>query len=202
MNKDLRVNEASSPRHYEKIGHFVVRFEQAIEIMRICILVILEQQGLKNESLAIAVTARIGAYDILDILRSAIAVYLGDNPDPHLSKVSQELFKRTQELLVRRNQFLHSLWLDREPSYDAANLGYSFSNTKEGVKLKWLPTLAELDTDIEKASSTLNMLCALNGIIGGVAPPTLRQAFKFDADKKLRFDVEFAKSTGFKDLVD
>ena len=196
------MNEASSPRHYEKIGHFVVRFEQAIEIMRICVLVILEQHGLKNESLAIAVTAKIGAYDILDILRSAIAVYLIDNPDPHLSEISPKLFREVKKLLERRNQLLHSLWLDRNPSYDAANLGYSFSNTVEGVKLRWLPTLAELDTDIEKASSTLNMLCALNGIIGGVAPSTLRQAFKFDADKKLRFDVEFAKSTGFKDLVD
>jgi len=158
--------------------------------------------GVTLERVMAQLTPLLTAAVILVIFRSAIGIYLEDNPDPHLSKVSSRLFKEAQELLERRNQFLHSFWIGKEPSHNSSRLGYRFTKTKEGVGLRWLPTLEELEVEIEKVSSIFNMLCALNGIVRGIAAPELRQVFTFGADKKLRFDVEFAKSTGFRDLID
>lgn len=148
MDEKTRAGDVSSPEHYEKIGRFVVRFEQVINIMRTCVLNLLDEYGLTSEQLGLAVTADLNARDVLGILRSATGIYLEDNPNPHLSKVSSQLFKETQELLERRNQLLHSFWIGKEPSHNSSRLGYRFTKIKEGVGLRWLPTLEELEVEI------------------------------------------------------
>ena len=202
MDENLRVNEASSPRHYEKVGYFVVRFEQVINAMRTCILNLLEKYGFESEQFGLAVTADLNARDVLSLLRSAIGIHLQDNPDPHLSKVSRQLFKETQELLERRNTLLHSFWSDRESPHHTSHLGYRFTNTKEGVSYRRLPTLKGLEQDIKKATLVFRMLCALNAIVREAVAPDLAQAFKFNENKKLYFDIQFAKSIGFRSPID
>ncbi len=197
MGTETHSSEPPSPQHYEKIGRFVVGFEQVVNMMRLGVLVLLEKYGLEHDELGLIVTADLNANDVLGILRSIFGTHFRLNPDPHLVRVAHTLFRDIQKLLQRRNELLHSFWSDEVPSDDVTRLGYRFTKTKGGIDVRDLPSLNLLEDDVKKTHLLFELLEALIAVPGRTDVPDLHKAFKFDKNGKLYFDEQFAESIGF-----
>lgn len=198
MTESASSQGLPSPQHYEKIGRFVVSFEQVINRLRIGVFILLQEYGLEDDEIALAVTADLSANDILGIFRSTFGTYLRHNPKTKLPNVTRALMKRTQALLQRRNELLHSYWSDEVPENENVSLGYRFTRTREGLDVRKLPSLLALDNDILEAEAVSDMLQALVATVGRTDVPDLHTAFKFNENGTLYFDIHYAESIGYK----
>lgn len=197
MSMEAQPSKSPSPKHYEKIGRFAVGFERVVNRMQSGVFVLLWMHGLRDNKLGRAVTAGLSAYDILTTLRSAFGVYLKRNPNDYLTKVVRKLLKDVQTLLGRRNELLHSFWTDELPENDSVPLSYHLKRTRTGIEYRDLPSLLELDKDIQKVNDIFEMLDVLISIPISPHRPNLYLAFKFDETGNLYFDRQQAAAAGF-----
>ena len=100
--------EAQTAEVYQAIGKCSVKFEHVTFTMQQAITFLLQKGGLKNQRLANVMLADLTAYPLKSIFQAMI---------PESSELSQEernicdkIFSRTQRLIERRNDIIHSTW--------------------------------------------------------------------------------------------
>ncbi len=100
--------EAQTAEVYQAIGKCSVKFEHVTFTMQQAITFLLHKGGLKNQRLANVILADLTANPLKSIFQAMI---------PESSELSQEesnicdkIFFRTQKLIERRNDIIHSTW--------------------------------------------------------------------------------------------
>lgn len=156
----------------EKIGRFVVEFEQACSWLRIGIIFSLHRDGLKTQRLAqILIDNKYMTAAPLIEAYEAIMTQTGVREDPIQREVLDQVFKEFRDLIIERNNIVHGEWFigyttvdDQDFSKMAGIKGNP--SKKEGMGFKHLPTsVEELSELVERARSLKDLLMVIHGLL-------------------------------------
>src|SRR5258705_1588108 len=93
---------------YAAIGRFAVKFEHVCHAMSSVLTAILEQNGLRNYKLAIAVLAGVSAESLRKNLEAVLTEVI--SADPFEQAIVTNILKRIGRLIERRNNVIHRTW--------------------------------------------------------------------------------------------
>jgi len=155
---------------YEYIGGFVVAFEETCGAVRFCITQALHGNGLKDTTVAQAVTADLTAAPLHKMLLGLSGIAVSKRKDDHLRRVSKELLKRYQELIGIRNELLHSRWHINEVFFQSGKvLRIKEKNASEGLrssdKVSTRIELPEIYLWIKEAEELTSLFLQMQGYL-------------------------------------
>jgi hypothetical protein len=165
--RDQEKYRAQTEALYAAIGKFAVKFEQMVFLMQSTVITILQLHGLKNQLLATALLADLTADPIRKIFGSVL-IEAREN-DAADKRIVDNILKRVQSLIERRNDVLHRVWFVGWASADQTEFdrvaSVRFKNTKSGPEFKQLKYSTE---DFDRLSDEAEEIKGLIGRLDGV----------------------------------
>lgn len=137
-----------------------MKFEHVYHAMASVVTAILEQNGLRNYKLGIAILARASAESLRKTLEAVLAEVI--SPEPTEAAIATNILKRLTRLIERRNSVIHRTWFIGwtdvdDPDFSRAN-GIRFRKGKQGASPDFLDYSA---TEFDELSSEADELTEL-----------------------------------------
>jgi hypothetical protein len=145
-------------KRYEALGEFIASYEFMTETMRGAVVAILQEDGLRNSRLGLALTARMYASDLHGVLLSLLFEWFNKYPDAHLKRVMHNALDRAQQLFKKRNNMAHGFTWSSGDEKDDDRMGFKWEHTKQGLKTIELPSLVTLEEHTKEARAVSSIM--------------------------------------------
>jgi len=100
--------EIQTAELYQAIGKCTVKFEHVTASMRNAVTFLLHKGGLRNQRLAQVLLSDLTAYPLKSIFQAMVPE--SNKLATEEMKICDNIFSRTQKLIQRRNNIIHSTW--------------------------------------------------------------------------------------------
>ncbi len=156
--------EQQTAEQYEQIGRFIVEFEKACSWLRIGIILALQNDGLKTQSLAriLIDNKYITAMALIDT-HDAIMTEIGAREDSIQREVLDQVSKEFRALILERNNVVHGEWFigyAKADDQDFSKISGVRGNPskKQGMNFQRLPESAEEISELVDQAKNLKEL--------------------------------------------
>jgi hypothetical protein len=172
---------------YAAIGRFAVKFEHVCHVMSSTIVLALQSDGLRTQSLANAVSAGLTADPLRKIFGAILAEARDD--DENDKKIITNVLTRVQRLTERRNDVIHRTWFVGWASLEdqdfAGASGFKFVNTNKGVEFRDISyTVSVFDDLSAEADELSDIIQRMSGCL--MLGKRYYDNFKIDPDGTVR----------------
>jgi hypothetical protein len=166
MSKNERKAYEQEHDLYAAIGKFVVTFEHVCTAMQQSIVGIQVKDGLTTESLAWAPLLGLNARPLFRSFGAIVKELRKGDPDD--VRILENICKRIDRLIEKRNDVIHQSWFigwpDPKGSFNAKGLGFKL--TKRGVEfVRREATLEEFRNLSEQAAELSDIVMVVGGCL-------------------------------------
>jgi len=189
MNHSEREEKLRKQRDawYAALGRFVVEFEHVCNQMNTCIIFVLSGNSLRSQNLVQAVLAEFTADPLLSSFRAVVGELR--KGDDYEMRILDNVSKRVQNLIERRNDVIHRTWFieywgPKDTEFSKAP-SLKFKKSKRGAEPKYLELTAEELGDLSKEAFELhNIIFRISGCLSLGRP--FSKNFRLEKDGTVR----------------
>jgi hypothetical protein len=165
--------DRQTEEQYSALGRCVVHFELLVNAMRVGIVTILEQNGLRNQQLTNILLANITAAPLKQVLQAIVGQVVRLNSTER--GICDRIFERVEALTKRRNEIVHGTWFIgwvgvEDVDFSVAR-GHKLTRGKTGASVKSLDCSAsDLRRFAAECDATTQLVFRLCGCVATSRP--------------------------------